>query len=286
MGVEARIVLYAADSTSAVGPARAAFDRIARLDAIMSDYREDSELVRLTERAVGRAVPVSDPLWRVLKTSQELARLSAGAFDVTAGPYIRLWREARRTGRLPAPTDIAEARVHSGWQRLHLDSSGQTARLEIPGMQLDLGGIAKGFAADEALVVLRDHGVTRALVELGGDLVVGDPPPGSRGWEIRLADAAGAPPVVELANAAISTSGDAAQFVEIDGVRHSHVIDPRTGLALKDRVVATVIAPSGTLSDGLSTLAGVLGPDAAPPFLRHHFPTATAYVRRLGAGAP
>jgi thiamine biosynthesis lipoprotein len=286
MGVEARIVLYATDSTSAVGPARAAFDRIAQLDAIMSDYREDSELMRLTERAAGRAVPVSDPLWRVLETSQELARLSAGAFDVTAGPYIRLWREARRTGRLPAPTNIAEARVRSGWQRLHLDSSGQTVRLETPGMQLDLGGIAKGFAADEALAVLRDHGVTRALVELGGDLVVGDPPPGRRGWEIRLADAAGAPPAVELANAAISTSGDAAQFVEIDGERHSHVIDPRTGLALKDRVVATIIAPSGTLSDGLSTLAGVLGPHAAPPFLRLHFPTVTAYVRRLGAGAP
>jgi thiamine biosynthesis lipoprotein len=281
MGVEARIVLFAPDSARAIGAAREAFARIAALDARLSDYRDDSELMRLSRHPVGQPVPVSDPLWRVLEEAQALARISSGAFDITVGPTVQLWREARRTGAYPAPDALAEARARTGWRHLRLDPTARTATLLVPGMRLDPGGIAKGFAADEAVAALREHGITRALVEMGGDIVVGAPPPGRSGWDIRIADAGGAPSVVEIAGAAISTSGDAVQWVEIGGERYSHVIDPRTGVALRHSVAATVIAPSGVLSDGLSTLLGVLGPDEAPDFLREHFPGVRAWVRRI-----
>lgn len=275
------MVLFAPDSAAAVTAARAAFARIAALDASMSDYRDDSELMRLSGYPGGTPVPVSEPLWRVLRQAQELSRLSRGAFDVTVGPLVQLWREARRSGTYPPSDRLTEARLRTGWQRLRLDPRTRSVALLAPGMRLDLGGIAKGFAADEAVATLREHGIHRVLVEMGGDIVVGDPPPGRAGWEIRIADPGDAPPVVELANAAISTSGDAVQWVEIGGERYSHVVDPRTGVALRHSTASTVIAPSGLLSDGLSTLLGVLGPDEAPDFLREHFPGVRAWVRRV-----
>lgn len=281
MGVEARLVFYASDSTRAVEAARAAFQRIGALDAIMSDYREDSELMQLTRAPAGSWVPVSDPLWEVLEQAQELARLSGGAFDVTAGPLIRLWRESRRTGELPDSAKLAEARTRSGWQQLSLDSAQRAVRFAVPNMQLDLGGIAKGYAADAAVEVLRQFGVRRAIIEFGGDIVASGPPPGRPGWQIRIDDPSGAPPAIHLSDAAISTSGDVVQFVEIDGVRYSHVVDPRTGTALHDRVAATVIAPSGMLADALATVAGVLGPDDGARFLATHYPAVTHYIRRI-----
>lgn len=281
MGVEARLVLYAADSARAVAAARAAFARLAALDAIMSDYRDDSELMRLVGRPAGDLVPVSEPLFTVLAAAREMSRRSQGAFDVTAGPLVQLWRQARRSGRLPGDDELAEALRRTGWRFLEVDSASRSVRLARPGMRLDLGGIGKGFAADEALAELRRHGVARALVEFGGDIAAGAPPPRRSGWPIRIDDPAGAPPVVELANGAISTSGDAVQFVVIDSVRYSHVIDPRTGTALTSHTAATVIAPSGVLSDALATTLGVLGPEAGTRFMREHYPNLTYYVRRL-----
>ncbi|HEX6926968.1 MAG TPA: FAD:protein FMN transferase [Longimicrobiaceae bacterium] len=285
MGVEARLVFYTADSTRALSAARAAFERIAELDAIMSDYRDDSELMRLVGQPAGSWVPVSEPLWRVLQVAQELARQSDGAFDVTVGPLIQLWREARRARVLPTASELEEARRRTGWHLLELDPERRAVRLARPGMRLDLGGIAKGYAADEALAVLREHGIERALVEFGGDIVVGAPPPGERAWTIRLDDPAGAPPVVPLAHGAISTSGDAVQYVEIGGVRYSHVIDPRTGTPLRGHSAATVITRSGLYSDPLSTLAGVLGEEAGGAFLQRNYPEVTFYIRRLGPTA-
>jgi FAD:protein FMN transferase len=281
MGVEARIVLHAPDSVRAITAARAAFHRLSELDAIMSDYRDDSELMRLTRHDTGSWIPVSTPLWQVLSQAQELARASGGAFDVTAGPLVVLWRAARQSGRLPSPQALEAARARSGWKLLQLDSASRSVRLTRPQMRLDLGGIAKGFAVDEALAVLGEHGAPRALVELGGDIAVGEPPPGSSGWTVRLDEPADAPHAVDLADAAISTSGDAAQFVVIDGLRYSHLIDPRTGHALTDRIAATVIARSARLSDPLATVLAVLGPEEGPRFAAEHFPEAAVYIRRL-----
>jgi thiamine biosynthesis lipoprotein len=264
MGTLFRIVLYAADAGTAIKASRAAFDRVAALDDIMSDYRADSELMRLCQQAAGPPVKVSDDLFRVLVAAQDIAERSDGAFDVTVGPVVRLWRAARRSRRLPDPQRLAEAERHVGFQRTRLDPQARTVQLVERGMLLDLGGIAKGYAADAALAVLRESGINRALVAGGGDIAVGDPPPQKEGWSIGIAQldaTSGAPSrFVTLHNAAISTSGDAEQHVEIGGVRYSHIVDPKTGQALTGRRSATVIAPNCTTSDALATAVCVLGP--------------------------
>jgi thiamine biosynthesis lipoprotein len=284
MGVETRIVLYAPDEATAVSAARAAFERIAELDSLMSDYRSDSELTRLSARAGGPPVRVSEDLFAVLSLAQEMARLSGGAFDVTAGPIVVLWRGARRTGELPDPAELRAALARSGWRNLRLDSAARTARLLVPGMRLDLGGIAKGYAAQEAIETLRAHGVGRALVVMGGDMVASGAPPGQDGWRVRVASAPPDDPPVELANAALSSSGDTEPFVVIGGVRYSHVVDPRTGQALRSHAAATVRAPDGATADALSTLLTVLEPDRGRALLARRFPCVRAVIRTVAPG--
>jgi len=274
MGVAVRVVVYAPDDGSARRAARAAYARIAELEEIMSDYRPQSEVRRLAGR-VGTDVPVSEPLYDVLARALELARLSEGAFDPTVGPFVELWRVARRTGRLPerAALDSAAARV--GWRHVHLDSAARAARLDVAGMRIDLGGIAKGYILDQARAELGRQGLRRVLLQAGGDISAGDPPPGRAGWRV-----AGVPGGSTLANAAASTSGDTEQFVIIGGVRYSHVVDPRTGVGLTSRRQATVVALDGATADGLATALTVLDDEAGAALLKT-FPTVTAKVRRI-----
>jgi thiamine biosynthesis lipoprotein len=265
MGTLARIKLYAAGPEQAQAGFRAAFDRIAQLDEILSDYKAESELNRLCRTAVHRPVAVSADLFRVLAASQKLADETNGAFDVTLGPVIRLWRQARHDKRVPDQAALREAADRSGWRKLHLDEAGRTVTLDQEGMQLDLGAIGKGYAADAALAVLEEHGMRSALVAMSGDLAFGDPPPGQRGWRIGVdvvdrADA-GFARVLELCNAAVSTSGDAEQGVEWGGKRYSHIIDPSTEMALTRAIGITVVARRGIDADSLSTAASVLGPE-------------------------
>ena len=159
MGTLVRIKLYAAGEDEAAGAFRAAFARIAELDAALSDYKPDSELNRAARDGVGAPVRVSDDLFRVLEASQKLAAETGGAFDVTLGPVIRLWREARKNGHPPAAEALAEARGRTGYAKLHLDPVRHTVMLDQAGMQLDLGAIGKGYAADEALAVLAKLGI-------------------------------------------------------------------------------------------------------------------------------
>jgi len=251
MGTLFRIAAYAADDPARVF--RAAFNRVAELDAKLSDYKPDSELNRLCR--TGRA-EVSRDLLTVLTVAQDLARETDGAFDVTEGPVIRLWREARRTRRLPTPAALMEAADRTGYRNLAIH--GNTATLLVRGMQLDLGGIAKGYAADEAMRVLNRGGLTQSLVAASGDLVIGEAPPGEAGWKVGMGQAQIGETFI-LGNCAVSTSGDTEQFAEIDGARYSHIIDPHTHRPLTDRIGVTVIAATGTEADGLATALSVLG---------------------------
>ena len=264
MGVEVRMVLYAQAEAQARGAARAGFDRIAALEDKMSDYRAKSE-IRLLERRTREWVSVSEPLFTVLELSIEVASATGGAFDPTVGPVVVLWREARRLKRLPDPAKLEAARALVGWRRIELDSANRRVRLARRGMHIDLGGIAKGYAVQQAVFALRDHGVASALVEAGGDIAVTDAPPGQAGWRIATehADSAVRARAAALTNAAISTSGPSAQFVEFDGRRYSHVVDPRTGIALTSATQATVIAANGAVADALSTALTVLDARAA-----------------------
>jgi thiamine biosynthesis lipoprotein len=264
MGTLFNIILYAPDVRTATEASNAAFKRVEELDAIMSDYRATSELMILCNKPGGEWVKVSDPLFRILARSQELARLTNGAFDITVGPVVRLWRRARRTGQMPDRLSLVKASELVGYRKLELDGQTRSVRLTKAGMLLDLGGIAKGYAADEAISVLKRQGIRRALVAAGGDIVVSRPPPGARGWVVGISplEATDEPPndYLLLHDAAVSTSGDREQYVEIDGVRYSHIVDPRTGLGLTNHITVTVVARSGTISDSIATAASVLGP--------------------------
>ncbi|MHC4107478.1 MAG: FAD:protein FMN transferase [Planctomycetota bacterium] len=260
MGVEARIILYATDETTARRAARSAFERLDDLDSVMSDYRRDSELVTVSRSAGTGSIPISADLWRVLTRAQAIAAASDGAFDVTIGPLVELWRAVRKTGRLPAADSLARAKERSGWRNLVVDPRASTLELKRSGMKLDLGGIGKGFAADEALGTLADHGLQRCLVDLGGDIAAGAPPPGASGWRV-VANTHEPPLVVEITGAAVAASGDTEQFVEIDGKRHSHIVDPGTGLGLTGGHLVTVIAPDAATADALASAVSVLGAD-------------------------
>jgi thiamine biosynthesis lipoprotein len=223
MGTLVRIKLYAAGARQAKAAFRAAFDRIAQLDDALSDYKPASELNRICRTAVARPVEAGADLFRVLEASQKLAGETDGAFDVTLGPVIRLWREARNTNRLPDSAVLREAAGRCGYRKLHLDPAKRTVMLDEAGMQLDAGGIAKGYAADAAFLS-----------------------------------------VLELSNAAVSTSGDQEQHLDIDGTRYSHIIDPATGMGLSRPIsvagiTVTVIARYGIDADGLATAVSVLG---------------------------
>ncbi|HEV3417825.1 MAG TPA: FAD:protein FMN transferase, partial [Pirellulales bacterium] len=250
MAVDFVITLYAPDGPAANRATTAAFARIKQIDEMMSDYLPQSELSRLSDTAPSTTpVPVSDDLWRVLTRANAISEQTEGAFDCTVGPLVKLWRRARRTGELPAPEVIDSARESVGHRFLEPDPKQHAVRLLKPKMRLDLGGIAKGFASDAALAVLKEQGVTRALVAGSGDIAVGGPPPGKKGWRIGIAplELKGPPSrYVLLANAGISTSGDSMQHVVIGGKRFSHVIDPATGRALTDHCSVTVIAPDCT----------------------------------------
>ena len=234
-------------------------------------------------------VPVSDPLWAVLERSQAMAESSGGAFDVTVGPYVRLWRRARREKELPTPQRLAEARAAVGHKYLKLDPRHHTARLLKPNMRIDLGGIAMGYAVDETMKLLRGRSITRALVDASGDIAVGDPPPGKPGWTIGVVplSAEGTPSrQILLANAAVSTAGDAFQHVVIDGRRYSHIVDPRTGLGRTDRSAVTVIARDCLTADALDTAVIVMGPEAGLALVERTPGAAAFFVRGSDKGQP
>jgi FAD:protein FMN transferase len=283
MGSEARIVLYAARAGLAERAARAAFARIAELDSLLSDYREDSEVTRLAHGAGGPPLPVSPDLLAVLRAARSLAVETGGAFDVTVGPLAVLWRDAARAGRLPDTADLGAARALVDWRKLEIDTAAGTVRLAGPGMRLDLGGIGKGYAADQALGVLGHHGADRALVAIGGEIVAGRRPPEGPGWRIAVEHAEPGHDTVLIESAAISSSGDAERFVEVGGVRYSHVVDPRTGLGLTHRAAATVVAPNGITADALATAVTLLDGARRTAFIAAH-PEARFYV--LGGPSP
>lgn len=267
MGLPFRVTLYSTGGADVAKlAADAAFAKVAELNAIFSDYEDDSELARLSRSSgSGQKVKVSDPLWTVLERAQQLAADSGGAFDITCGPLTSVWRRARRKFELPSAELVAEMKARTGWRKLKLDPATHTAELAAPQMRLDLGSLAKGYAVDAALKVLKDGGHPRALVAGGGDMAAGDPPPGRKGWRIEVAplDAENNPngeaPIVELNNSAIATSGDRFQRLEIGGKRYSHILDMRTGQPLTDHALVTVVGPN-CFTASLSTLLCVLGP--------------------------
>jgi thiamine biosynthesis lipoprotein len=288
MGTLVRITIFTPDEQAARDAFRVAFDRVRDLDRILSDYRADSELTEVTRTAVGRAVAVSEDLFVVLQKSQELAEATGGAFDVTQGPVIRLWREARKTARVPAAAALHEAAARSGFRKLHLQADRRTVMLDMAGMTLDLGAIGKGYAASEAVEVLTALGVHSALVAVSGDLAFSNAPPGQRGWRINIhsedTTTTAIPSTLELTNLAVSTAGSSEQHVVIDGRRYSHIIDPSSRMGLQDDLTVTVVARHGLDADGLDTAVSVLGVRRGLALIESRPAVAALIIRRMSRG--
>lgn len=261
-----RFSLYAEDRATAETATDECFKRVAQLNAIFSDYDPTSELMRLCAPEAQYPARVSPELFDLLKAAVHFAELTNGAFDPTCGHLTHLWRHAKRQGKLPNTEQLQKAIAATNWKAIHLDAKTSSVTLD-PGTLIDLGGIAKGWTADECLRLLKKHGITRAIVLAGGDVAVGDTPPGEKGWEVKLRTFSKPGPEEELksvflANAGVSTSGDLYQFTEIKGKRYSHIISPRTGMALTQRIACSVIGPDATTSDGLDNAMCVLGREA------------------------
>ena len=266
MGSPFTITLYAQDSVTAANAAAAAFRRADTLNNLLSDYIDSSEINRLSATSgQGRYMPVSAYLFNILQRGVEAAQLSNGAYDISIGPVVKLWRKARKTKQFPDADSLRIALSHTGYKYIHLDSVHRSVWLEKKGMQLDIGGLGKGYVAQLALEVLQQAGLPIAMVNAGGKIVTGDAPPGKQGWLIginRPGDKEDIlPQLLLLHNNAIATSGDIYQYVELDGKRYSHIINPATGIGLTRSKNVTAIALDGTTADWLSTACSVLSPD-------------------------
>jgi thiamine biosynthesis lipoprotein len=259
LGTVVRLVFYSADREQAKALAKRCFDRVRHLDGVFSDYRDDSELMKLSKVADRSATRVSNEMFTVLVCAQHISRQSGGAFDVTLGASTKAWRAKKqgKDARAVPGQGIASCRD------LVLDEAGKTVRFTKP-LSLDLGGIAKGYIADELARLLREGGATQHAVAVGGEMVVGDPPSGRKGWGIDLeSPEQKVIATVELSHAALSTSGDSYQFARIDGKRSAHVLDPNTGEGKEDLLNVTVIAPTAMQADAWSTAFRVMGVERA-----------------------
>ncbi len=265
MGTRFSVVCYAENRAAAEKAAGSAFAKAEEVNAVASDYLPDSELSLLSSKTVGAPVPLSPLFFDLLEHSRRIAEATGGAFDPTLSPMTKLWRETRTSGRLPDPETLAAARAASGWRHFTLDPEARSITLHRENMAFDLGGIAKGYAADLMLESLAAAGIRQALITAGGDIRLGEAPPGREGWNVALKtfDLKKNEEILTLSNTAVSTSGDLHQSVEIEGVSYSHILDPATGLGLTRRIAATVIATEAKLSDPLATAACVLGPDGS-----------------------
>ncbi len=282
MGTKFDLIVYAHSAEEADLAFVKATKRLGALDSSMSDYKRESEVSRLS-RSSGQGAwrTVTPPLWHVLEASQRLSTLTNGAFDITVGPLTKQWRITKRTNKLPLADTLNQALTATGYENLELDPDRRRVRLIRPGMRLDLGAIAKGFAVDEALKAIQSTGITTALVNGGGDLRAAGTPPHAAGWKLAiLSQKAQQAPLNEvlLTNVAMATSGDRFKSLEIDGRIYSHLIDPQTGLGLPFRRTVTVLAPEGMLADALASALSVMKPEDAKALMREHFPEAAALI--------
>lgn len=265
MGTSFRLVFYAKDSTMAYHAANQAFMRIVHLNQLLSDYLADSEISRLSDIAGnGSATAISDELWQVLNFAQLIAKASGGAFDVSIGALTKLWRKAFRQATFPEEEAIEQAKATLGYQYIKLYPATQSATLAKKGMRLDLGGIAKGYAVDEAMNVLLQQGITHALVDGGGDLSLKNDPIIGQKWKIAVQSGK----VYDLANCAIATSGNQYKFLENNGKRYSHLIDPRTGMGVTHQRQVTVIADNCMKADALASACSILSKAKAKQLAR------------------
>jgi len=264
MGSPFNLIFYANDSTRANVLAAKCFQLVDSLNVIFSDYLPTSELSKLSATAgkESKPVPVSPAMMDILLRSKKAYQQSNGAFDVTIGPLIKVWRQARKEKTFPDDTIIKKILPLVNFNNIHIDTIHQTVLLTKRGMQLDVGGIAKGYTAQQVINLLKQNGITQALVDAGGDIAASGAPPNTNGWSIGInvpetEDDLLSKKIV-LHDMAVATSGDVYQYIEHNGKKYSHITDPRTGYGVTLQRNVTVIAKDGATADWLATACSIL----------------------------
>ena len=270
MGTFSRIVVIAPNRPIAAQCIDAAFKDQDEIERLMSYHRPDSELAEVNSEAYDHPVRLSEPMLEVLRKALETSRLSEGAFDVTVGPLMDMWKYAGQVGIMPTDAQMEHVRAKVGWDKVVLDPNQRTIRFAVEGMKIDLGGIAKGYAVDRSVQVLRDQGALSGMVDIGGNIrCFGRPPRGKEYWRIGIQDPCrvdGPGPssdcvllVLKLTNQAVATSGHYRRFTMVGDREVSHILDPRTGASNEQLASVTIIAPDAMTADALSTAVSILG---------------------------
>lgn len=263
MGTFARIIAVSNNTNRAKRCIKAGFREFERIENMMSYFKPDSELSKINREAFGKPVRVSRDMFDILQVSIEYSRFSNGAFDITVGPLVDLWRKAGETNRMPDADAVAVAKSKVGYEKLILDANAMTVRFAVEGMRVDLGGIAKGYAVDKAVEIMKRKGARGGMVDLGGNIRCFGKPVSKKNWLVGVQDPnlENNEPlmILKLDGMSVATSGDYRRFVEAGGHKISHIIDTNTATGANKLAGDTIIAPTATEADALSTAVNVLG---------------------------
>jgi len=274
MGTTYFVVVYGRDQTFLSEVVGEVFELIDQLDQQMSNYKPESELSAINRDAAQHEVMVSPQLFGLIQYSLRASEESGGDFDITVGPLMKLWGFFRGQGRLPSTQEIAEVRKRIGYQHVHLDAERRTIRFDASGMELDLGGIAKGYAVDQAAEMMRSNGVTAALISSGTSSIYAlGSPPGEHGWKVTVRDpyhAEKPADVFHLQNFALSTSGNYEKFFRINGKTYCHIMDPQTGWPVQDMLSTVAAVPTGIETEALTKIFFVGGVEKSRQYLSTH----------------
>ncbi len=255
MACDYAIEAYAADDKGLPAVLEQALDEVDRIDRLMSHYKPESPLSQLNRTAAAGPVKVDPELFDFIAESLRYGRESGGAFDITVGPLMKAWGFFRGEGRLPAPAEIEQLKHQIGYQHVILNRADHTIRFDQPGIELDLGGIAKGYAVDRVVDILKAHHVAAALVSAGGSTLYAlGAPPGHDAWDVEVQDPLDPRNVamtVQLKDRSLSVAGRATKSFVVDGVTYSHIMDPRTAMPVQGVLSVVVLTPTGTAGDAL-----------------------------------
>lgn len=288
MWTDFEIVAYGPVRVRLAEAANTAFEEIDRLDQQMSNYSETSELTEINHNAARREVIVEKELFDLLKLALDYSRTTDGTFDITVGPLMKAWGFFKGQGRVPEPSELTAVKEQVGFQHVKLNDPAHSIRFDREGVELDLGGIAKGYAVDKAAQILRESGVKAALISSGSSIYAIGAPPGKTGWPIEIRDPL-APErsiaSIELKDQSISTSGCYEKAFKLGGKTYCHIMDPRTGFPIDGMLSATVITPRGVDAEVFSKVVMVLGVEKAKSCLKQRQEVrAIVYYRQPDGG--
>jgi thiamine biosynthesis lipoprotein len=264
MGTDVTVTVVAPSAKEGEAAIDAAMDEIRRLDRMMSLYKEESEITRVNLAAGEHSVTVSPEMITVVEHAQRASELSGGAFDVTIGPLVVLWQMRLKEGAVPSDKEVKAVLPRVNYKDVLIDKKGSSIFLTRKGMIMDLGGVAKGYAADRAAEVLRKQGITNALVAVAGDIRAMGTREDGKPWRIGVQhprEAGKLLATLELSDRSISTSGDYERFTIINKERYHHILDPRTGKPSAGVESVTIIGDQGAVIDPLTTALFILSPE-------------------------